>query len=92
MRILYHHRISSKDGQAVHLEELIAALRKSGHEVLLVGPEAFARASFGHEPALIDALKRFVPKFLYEMMELGYNAPALFRLLRAARSRTCILH
>ncbi|MGH6878502.1 MAG: glycosyltransferase family 4 protein, partial [Rhizomicrobium sp.] len=85
MRILYHHRIGSKDGQAVHLEELVAALRKAGHEVRLVGPESFARASFGHEPALIDALKRFVPKFIYELMELGYNIPAFFRLLQAGR-------
>jgi hypothetical protein len=32
MRILFHHRIASRDGQAVHIEELIAALQRQGHE------------------------------------------------------------
>jgi hypothetical protein len=32
-RILYHHRIRADDGQAVHIRELIAALRRQGHEV-----------------------------------------------------------
>jgi glycosyltransferase involved in cell wall biosynthesis len=34
LRILYHHRIRADDGQAVHVRELIAALRRRGHEVL----------------------------------------------------------
>ena len=33
LRILYHHRIRAEDGQAVHVRELIAALRRRGHEV-----------------------------------------------------------
>ena len=33
-RILYHHRIRADDGQAVHVRELISALREAGHEVL----------------------------------------------------------
>ena len=37
MKILYHHRTASKDGQAVHIEELIGALRE-GHEVRVVAP------------------------------------------------------
>lgn len=32
-RILYHHRIRADDGQAVHVREMIAALRGLGHEV-----------------------------------------------------------
>jgi hypothetical protein len=85
LKILYHHRIRSKDGQAVHLEELIGALRGLGHEVLLVGPNAFARASFGHDPKLIVGLKKFAPNILYELLELGYNVPAYVRLHRACR-------
>ena len=33
-RILYHHRIRAEDGQAVHVREMIGALRTAGHEVL----------------------------------------------------------
>lgn len=85
MKILYHHRIRSKDGQAVHLEELIAALRALGHEVLLVGPKAFAHASFGHDPKFLALAKRLIPNLIYELLELGYNAPAYLRLRRACR-------
>ena len=38
MRILYSHRIQSRDGQSVHVEELVAASAQEGHEVLVVGP------------------------------------------------------
>lgn len=85
MKILYHHRIRSRDGQSVHLEELIHALRGLGHEVVLVGPNAFARVSFGHEPRLLAHVKEYAPKILYEMLELGYNIPAFLRLHRACR-------
>jgi len=82
LRILYHHRIRSKDGQAVHLEELISALRREGHEVLLVGPDAFARAAFGHDPKLLALAKKLAPNVIYELLELGYNLPAWLRLRR----------
>jgi hypothetical protein len=28
LRILYHHRIGSRDGQAVHIDALVGALRR----------------------------------------------------------------
>jgi glycosyltransferase involved in cell wall biosynthesis len=86
MKILYHHRIRSKDGQTVHLEELIAALRAQGHEVLLVGPATFAQAKFGDDARLLSRIRRIIPQFLYELLELGYNAPAYLRLRKACRA------
>lgn len=86
LKILYHHRIGSRDGQSVHLEELIVALRELGHEVRLVGPSSFAQATLGHEPAFIDAMKKRVPKFVYELLEIGYNVPAFFRLIAKGSS------
>jgi glycosyltransferase involved in cell wall biosynthesis len=86
VRILYHHRIGSKDGQAVHLEELVDALRQNGVEVSVVGPESFSRASFGHDPKLISALKALFPQPLYELLEIVYNVPVYFRLRRAWKS------
>jgi len=83
VKILYHHRIRSKDGQAVHVEELIGALRGLGHEVVIVGPESFARASFGHDPKLLGVVKKLLPKAIYEALELAYNFPAYRRLHRA---------
>jgi glycosyltransferase involved in cell wall biosynthesis len=85
VKILFHHRIRSRDGQAVHLEEMIAAFRALGHEILLVGPKSFADAEFGHDPKLLQRIKALIPKVAYELLELGYNVPAYLRLRRAWR-------
>ncbi len=85
MRILYHHRIASRDGQSVHIDELVRALRRRGHEVLVVGPKAVARQSLGGESTLLGGLRRRVPKAVYELLELGYGLGATLRLLAAAK-------
>ena len=85
MRILFHHRIASRDGQAVHIEELIAALRRQGQETILVGPPSFTATEFGGSNATVDRVKRLIPKALYELLEVAYNLPAFFRLRTAVR-------
>lgn len=32
MKTLHHYRTASKDGRAVHIEDMIIALRQQGHE------------------------------------------------------------
>jgi glycosyltransferase involved in cell wall biosynthesis len=83
VKILYHHRIASKDGQAVHVEEIVGALRAAGHEVLLVGPRWVQERSFDFEGGIVTKLKRHVPRVLYELVEFAYNLVAVARLLRA---------
>lgn len=85
MRIIYSHRIQSRDGQSVHLDEIVAALRGLGHEVMVVGPGLYERARFGGESRLLAQLRRAVPRALLELAELAYNIPAAWRLLRACR-------
>jgi len=92
LRILYHHRTASRDGQAVHIDEMVGNLRALGHEVLVVGP-AIAAAEAGDAPVAMGAkvgwvhrAKRVAPAALYELAELAYNAVAIPRLLRAARA------
>lgn len=85
MRILFSHRIRSRDGQAVHLEALVAALRAEGHEVLVVGPPSYEQASFGGKGRGLAVLRRLCPAMAYELLELAYNIPGIWRLLRAQR-------
>ena len=85
MKILYHHRIGSRDGQAVHIEEMVRALRDLGQEVVVIGPRATERASFGAEDGTVAALKRAIPGVFYEWLELGYSLVAFARLWRAYR-------
>lgn len=83
MKILYHHRIASKDGQSVHIEELTAALRRAGHEIVMVGPASYDSEEFGTDGGLVAWLKRYLPKFIYELMEFAYSIAAYRRLKRA---------
>ena len=83
MRILYSHRIQSRDGQSVHVEELVAALRSLGHEVLVVGPGFYDQARFGGESRLVPWIRARLPAAVGELAELAYNIPAWWRL-RAA--------
>jgi glycosyltransferase involved in cell wall biosynthesis len=85
MRILFHHRIASRDGQAVHIEELIAALQRQGHETILVGPPGLTTTGFGGSSALVDRIKQVVPGALYELLEIAYNVKAFLRLRAAVR-------
>ncbi len=85
MKILYHHRIRSKDGQYVHIEELVDALQKAGHEVHMVGPRAVETEGFGSESRSLNLLKHHLPKFLYETMEFCYCFYDYVLLSRAIR-------
>jgi glycosyltransferase involved in cell wall biosynthesis len=86
MRILYSHRIQSHDGQSVHLEALIDALRRAGHEVLVVGPGLYEAGSFGGESKLVPLIRRHLPQAVGAVAEIAYNIPAYRRLSRAFAS------
>lgn len=85
MKILYHHRTASKDGQAVHIEEMVAALRELGHEVKVIGPTSGDDETLGSEVGWVQRLKRVLPKAAYEFLELAYSFVAYFRLIQTAR-------
>jgi glycosyltransferase involved in cell wall biosynthesis len=85
MRILYSHRIQSRDGQSVHVEELVAAFRSLGHEVLVVGPGFYEQARFGGESRLVPWIRARLPSVVGELAELAYNIPAWWRLRAAFR-------
>jgi glycosyltransferase involved in cell wall biosynthesis len=85
MRILYSHRIQSRDGQSVHVEELVAALRNLGHEVLVVGPGFYEQARFGGESNLVAWIRSRLPVVVGEVAELLYTIPAWWRLRAAFR-------
>ena len=86
VRILYSHRIHSRDGQSVHLEELVAALRDAGHQVHVVGPSNYQQGDFGSESRLILLIRERVPPAVAELAEIAYNIPAFWRLWQAART------
>lgn len=87
MKILYHHRTASRDGQAVHIEEMIVALRGQGHEVRIVAPMVSAEGEngdMGGYVGWVHRLKDALPRGLYEILELSYSLLAYQRLLKVA--------
>jgi glycosyltransferase involved in cell wall biosynthesis len=83
LRVLYHHRIASKDGQYVHVSEIVKSLTKLGVELRVVSPALADTQQFGGELGLIAALKRRLPKALYEAMELAYSVVDFFAMAAA---------
>ena len=89
MKILYHHRTASKDGQAVHIEEMIEAMRAQGHEVRVVAPsmggDSQNQGAMGGEVGWVPRLKAALPKALYELLELAYTLVAYRQLAKVAK-------
>lgn len=83
MKILYHHRIASKDGQFVHVEELTNALLEQGHSIQFVAPDVAENADFGSDGGYVAKLKRLLPGFLYELLELAYSGLIAVKLVAA---------
>jgi glycosyltransferase involved in cell wall biosynthesis len=94
MRVLYHHRTQGEEPESIHIGSIVAALRELGHEVRIVGPvemEASGHdaaaphaAPAGSPPAsLLARIKRAVPRSVFELLQIAYNAVAWRRLDRA---------
>lgn len=83
MKILYHHRIASKDGQYVHVEEIIRALRQLGHDVIVVGPKIAEESEFGSDGGWVSKLRKLLPKPCSELLEFCYSFYVFFKLLLA---------
>lgn len=81
LKIVYHHRIASKDGQYVHVEEIVNALTKLGHTIVMVAPRVAENSDFGSDGGWVSKLKARLPQFIYELLEFGYAFYAFFKLL-----------
>mgnify|MGYP000986023827 CR=1 FL=1 len=84
-RVLYHHRIRADDGQAVHVRELIGALRAAGQEVHEC---ALVKKTGDAHPAAGGAGRGFwqrlsLPRTAIELAEMLYNRRGR-AMLRAA--------
>ncbi|MGD9597441.1 MAG: glycosyltransferase family 4 protein [Steroidobacteraceae bacterium] len=86
MKILYHHRTASRDGQSTHIEEMVKAMRSLGHTVEIVAPAVDDSDQTGGSGGWAGQLKRLLPKPVYEFLELVYSVVAYRRLARAIKA------
>ncbi len=85
MKILYHHRVASKDGQYVHIDAIVSALRDQGHTVIMVAPNVAEKASFGSDGGWVSRLRQKLPKVISELLEFGYCFYDLIKLCQAIK-------
>jgi glycosyltransferase involved in cell wall biosynthesis len=85
MNILYHHRTKSRDGQAVHIRELIGALRERGHQVEEWALSRGEQGEMGSEGGLLGRLAARAPRVLYEIAEHAYGPMTAGRLARTGK-------
>ncbi len=83
MKVLYHHRIASKDGMYVHVEELTNAMIEKGVDLQFVCPGFNESADFGSEGGFSAKLRSKLPAALYEILELGYSLLIAIKLIKA---------
>ncbi len=85
MKILYHHRTASRDGQSTHITEMIHALRAEGHTVVESSPQVEGTSESGGSAGWVGRLKALLPRQVYELAELTYSWVAYRRLAAAIK-------
>ena len=85
MKILYHHRTASRDGQSTHIEEMVRGLRAEGHSVVESSPQISGHNLSGGSPGWVGRLKELLPRHIYELAEIAYSWVAYRRLVAAIR-------
>lgn len=66
LTILCHHRTRVRDGQSVHIDELVDAIRASGNRVIVIGPRRTSAMATPME-------ERLLPKAAYALVEFAYS-------------------
>jgi glycosyltransferase involved in cell wall biosynthesis len=101
LNILYHFRVRGTGAEAVHIAGIAKGFRAWGHNVSFVSPLGIdptvpaavpePRPEAATAPPtvrrLLNVMADRAPQPVFEAMELGYNAVATPRLLRAAREQ-----
>lgn len=92
MKILYHFRTRGTGAEGVHIAGIAEAWERQGHSVRFISPgNVDPRQSRGSNPfgqrrtSWAHRLAAACPGFLFEFLELTYNAVAAVRLLRGLR-------
>jgi glycosyltransferase involved in cell wall biosynthesis len=84
VRILYHHRTQGEEPESIHITAIVDALTSLGHEVRIVGPAPVQhRATKVSRPSLLARIKNAAPRFVFELMQIGYNIVVDRRLKKA---------
>ncbi|MCE9608694.1 MAG: glycosyltransferase family 4 protein [Chthoniobacter sp.] len=99
MNILYHFRTQGTGAEGVHISGIATAFERLGHRVVFSSPTGVdPRTTAGANPfaekkrrSLIARLATHAPGFVFELLELAYNAVAYARNRAALTRENCTL-
>ena len=94
MNILYHFRTQGTGAEGVHIAGIANAFERLGHRVIFSSPTGIdPRTTAGANPfaekkrrSFLARLAAHAPAFVFELLEIAYNAAAYVRN-RAALTR-----
>lgn len=97
-RILYHHRTQGRGAEGHHIVSIVTALRELGHQVDLLSPRGVDPFKLINQPPVDKAktntrgiqklwslVSRYAPNWLFELLEIGYNLIAGWKLRQALK-------
>ena len=82
MKISYHHRTLGRGAEGIHIEEMVAAFRKLGHEVEVVSLIGEQTNISNSKKSFLKKITQYCPGFLYELIELSYGIVGCRLLLK----------
>ncbi len=99
MKILYHFRTQGTGAEGVHIAGIANAFESLGHRVIFSSPTGIdPRTTAGANPfaakkrrSLIARLAAHAPGFVFELLEIAYNAVAYVRNRAALTRENCAL-
>jgi glycosyltransferase involved in cell wall biosynthesis len=87
MNILFHFRTQGTGAEGVHIAGMAGAFRRLGHHVVFCNPRSIdPTATAGANPfgsarrSVLSHLAARAPKIIFELLEIGYNLAAGWRL------------
>ena len=84
--IIYHHRTQGVDAQGIHVFEMCRSFERLGYRVVKVALYAEEQVGSVSRSGLISQIVSHLPRFAYELLEIGYNLLGVIRLWRAVRT------
>jgi len=93
--ILYIHRTQGKGVEAVHINSIIDAMQKKGHNVVQASPQGIfpgvtSNNTENKEPEKsgikwYSVISKSLPEIIFELAEIAYNILAIRRVLKQTR-------
>lgn len=72
----------------MHIAEIINALRKLGHEMIIVEPESINNKEFGQSSYFVKKIRVLLSGFVSALVEFFYSIGDHFKLMKAVRQHS----